>query len=128
MKRLLIGLIALAAIAAPNWARAMCTTVTVTTASTMVLKANDTGSNGRHLLYICNNGPVEIAYCDVGNSSGATAAQGYAIWPSAGNVPGQNCLNIPATQQSTRTFPFAPSGEVDCITPTGTASVSACDQ
>ena len=122
MKRL-IGILAVLAILLPGMAHAVCTTVTVTSATTKVLAANDMGSKGRRWLTINNHGPIQPVNCDVGGGTNFTTATLNAGW----YVAPEESQQIPMGAYSSQTFPMAPNGEVDCITQTGTASVSACD-
>lgn len=122
MKRT-IGILAVLALLLPGVAGAVCTTVSVTSTTTKVLAAGDQGSKGRRWLWIINHGPIQNVYCDVGggtNNATATLNAGFYIAPEA-------ILPVPTGAYSSQTFPMAPNGEVDCITQTGTANVSACD-
>jgi hypothetical protein len=108
----------------PSMAHAICTCVQVSTTSVKVLAANDLGSGGRKILLL-NNGGTSVAYCDVGNSAGATAQQGFVV------APGGPPVVVPAAQYPPKTFPMTPNGEVDCVVQanqsTTNASVCACD-
>ena len=136
MKRILILAGLLIFFAMPNLARAgQCVGVSVTTASTKVLAANDLGSGGRHYLSLQITSTPTLAapayaWCNVGTTpvlvnAGIQLQTGYL--GSATILPVASPLFVwPAVQLPARTFPIVPSGEVDCIA-TATQTVTACD-
>lgn len=123
MKRLGIAIALVLGLVLPSMAHAFCTCAQVGVTSTKVLAANDLGSGGRKTLLLSNGG-TSVAYCDIGNSTGAVAQQGISVFPGAP-------LTIPPAQQAAKTFPITPNGEVDCVVQanqsTTNASVCACD-
>lgn len=143
MKRILLALTLIATFAAPNLARAagICTTVNVsnTSGGTQVLAANDLGAGGRHMLCLWNSTiPVSagatqsVVTCTIGGGTPTTSvgfplmqgSLGGSTWPANPAVP----WCFPPTQQSARTFPIVPSGQILCIGSVATTDlVTACD-
>jgi hypothetical protein len=138
MKRFgfIVALVALLGVL-PTLANAagICTMVNVGTSSTKVLAANDLGSNGRHMLCLQNTtagaaAAAVTANCNVGGAAGVTTGialySGFVGTTTAGwKEPNMFCFQ--QTQQSAKTFPMVPNGEVDCIGSAATTNITACD-
>jgi hypothetical protein len=129
MKRILLALTLIAIFAVPNLARAagICTTTNVanTAGGTQVLAAN-TSSNPNHVLCMWNStiptsatATTPVEYCTIGggtpvNGQGIPlmgAALGGATWPPTPAQP----FCFPPSQQTAKTFPIVPSGQILCI-------------
>lgn len=123
MKRILIGLMALACAGLATPAFAICTNTAITSTGTSTKIVASVPIRRQLALYAGGACPL---WCDIGATP--TVGSGFFVAPNEFGAAGF----IPPVQFPSNTFPLVPTGQVNCLLPANegcsTSSATVCQQ